>query len=191
MEKLNERVRAIRLAKSLTQEQVGVHLSTTKANYNRIEKGHVKIDAVKLAKLADLFEMTPEAIETYRGEDQRTAERIEIEYLRQLVATQQRYIQQSELLLTESYTFFNYCYELLVALFPTDGENTVSLTEINRVWSKLVSYSLADTDASQQAYAEHRIESPLRAAKLGYFDSVVMAMRSLLYFHQQGQAPQE
>lgn len=213
MENLHQKVKAIRLLKGLTQEQVGQQLGTTKANYNRMEKGYVAISSPKLVKLAELFGMTPAAITAFQSEETQAVSRAEqsvlhlekkvlraeqtVLHLQQQLeraeqnvalaraekeamrASQQHYIEQAEPLLTESQTFFRYFYELLVTVFPTDGENAVSLTELNKAWRKLVSFSGRITPEAEQAYAKHRAESPLAAAKQGDLDGAAQAMRFL------------
>lgn len=168
MKNLNEKVRAIRLLKGITQEKAGQYLGTTKANFNRIEKGHVDVSPAKLAKLAELFEMTPEQIENFQSEkDQAVAE---VEQLKQEITRLRNYIDQTEALLTESQTFFRYCFQLLLNVFPSDGKKQVSLPQLNKEWAKLVSFSLKE-------YETHRHESPLAIAKQRDFDSAVMGMR--------------
>ncbi|UPL50186.1 helix-turn-helix domain-containing protein [Hymenobacter sublimis] len=167
MQKLNEKVRAIRLLKGITQEKAGQYLGTTKANFNRIEKGHVDVSPAKLARLAELFEMNPAEIENFQSEkDQAVAE---VEQLKKEIAYLKSYISQTGDLLTESETFFRYFFKLLLQVFPGDGENPVSLSQLNQEWSKLVSFSLHE-------YEAHRHESPLGIAKQRDLDSTVMGM---------------
>ncbi|UOQ55641.1 helix-turn-helix domain-containing protein [Hymenobacter cellulosivorans] len=184
MQTLNEKVRAIRLLKGITQEKAGQHLGTTKANYNRIEKGHVDVSPAKLTKLAELFEMSREEIQNFQSEkDQAVAEvdqlKQEADQLKQEIARLKGYISQADDLLTESQTFFSYFFQLLLHVFPQDGENAVSLSQLNQEWSKLVSYSL-------QEYEAHRHESPLGIAKQRDLDSAVMGMRQQFFHHNKG-----
>jgi transcriptional regulator with XRE-family HTH domain len=213
MENLHQKVKAIRLLKGLTQEQVGQQLGTTKANYNRMEKGYVEISALRLAQLAELFGMTPAAITAFESAEKQAVSRAEQTVLRlekellevkqtvqdlrkrldreeenlelerrgkqALRTSMQRYVEQNEDLLTESETFFRYFFQLLVTLFPTDGENAVSLTDINKAWGKLVGYRGGISPEAEQAYLDHRAESPLTSAKLGELDMAAQAMRYL------------
>lgn len=187
MEKLNEKVRAIRQLKGLTQEQVGQHLGTTKANYNRIEKGHVEVSPAKLVKLAELFKMKPEEVEGFRSDKDKAVD--EAEQLKRHIAALQRYIDQTDDLLTESQTFFRYFYKLLQQLFPGDGGNAVSLAEINQAWAKMVSYSGANTPEAEAQYDAHRQESPLAIAKQRDLDAAVILMLQLFSFHAKGKIP--
>jgi len=194
MKKLNENVRAIRQLKGLTQEQAGQWLGTTKANFNRIEKGHVDVSPSKLAKLAELFQMSQEEIENFRSEkDQAVAEKdqvvAKIEQLKRHIAALERYINQTEDLLIESETFFRYFNRVLLQVFPGDGENAVSLTQLNQAWAKLVSYSGANTTDAEAQYEAHRRESPLAVAKQRDLDAAVMIMQQLFSFHAKGKIP--
>ncbi|UOQ76526.1 helix-turn-helix domain-containing protein [Hymenobacter sp. 5516J-16] len=177
MQNLNEKVRAIRLLKGITQEKAGQFLGTTKANFNRIEKGHVDVSDAKLAKLAELFEMSPTEIKNFQSEkDQAVAE---VDQLKREIAQLKSYIGQADDLLTESQTFFHYFFKLLLQVFPDNVKSSVSLSQLNQEWAKLVSYSL-------QEYEAHRHESPLGIAKQRDFDSAVMGMRQQFFHHEKG-----
>lgn len=222
MENLHQKMKAIRLLQGLTQEQVGQHLGTTKANYNRMEKGYVKISSPKLAKLAEVFSMTPAAITAFESEEtqavSRAAETVlqlrqelvqakqtvldlqqELERTKQdvalartekelLRASTQRYVEQTETLLTESDTFFRYFYQLLIANPPAEGEEA-ALANLNKSWGRLVSYHGGASPEAEQAYLTHRAESPLASAKLASLDTVAIAMRFL--YQARAKVPQE
>lgn len=213
MENLNQKLKAIRLLQGLTQEQVGQQLGTTKANYNRMEKGYVEISSARLVKLAELFGMTPAAITAFQSAETQAVSRAEQAVLRleqellqakqtvmdlqqalarseqdvalaraekeAMRAFQQRYIEQTEDLLTESHTFFRYFYQLLRKVSPTNGEKDVSLTELKEAWGKLVRFGGGTPREAEQAYLDHRAESPLVAAKQAELWQAVLSMRML------------
>ncbi|MCB2380404.1 helix-turn-helix transcriptional regulator [Hymenobacter sp. BT635] len=188
MQHLHEKVRAIRLRKGITQEQAGSHLNTTKSNYNRMEKGHVEVSPSKLIKLAELFEMTPEAIASFQTEEAQSAARSELEQLRERVARLEGYVAQTDQLLTESATFFRYFERLLNEVFYQGKDQPASLEDLNREWARLVSYSGENTEAAQRERAQHQMESPLMAAKLSQLEMVVQAMQSVFRFYEAGKA---
>ncbi|TGE25211.1 XRE family transcriptional regulator [Hymenobacter aquaticus] len=177
MQTINEKLRAIRLLKGITQEKAGQYLGTTKANYNRIEKGHVDVSPAKLDKLAELFGMTRAQVENFQSETEKA--KAEAEHLRNEIAQLKRYISQTDDLLTESQTFFRYLFELLKQNFPGGGEKLISLSQLNQEWARLVSFSI-------QEYEAHRHESPLGIAKQRDLDSAVMGMRQQFLHHEKG-----
>lgn len=222
MENLHQKVKAIRLLKGLTQEQVGQQLGTTKANYNRMEKGYVKIGSPKLAKLAEVFGMTPAAITAFESAETQAVSRAEqavlhvqqelvraeqtVRHLQQelervkqdvalaraekevIKASTQRYVEQTEALLTESDTFFRYFYQLLLVIPPTEDKEE-ALAILNTAWVRLVSYSGRLTPEAEQEYLEHRAESPLSSAKQSTLETVALAMR--FHYQKRAKVPQE
>lgn len=61
---VNEKIRLVREAKGLTQEQVAEKLEMSKNGYGDIERGDSDIKLSKLEKLAEIFEMQlPELVD--------------------------------------------------------------------------------------------------------------------------------
>lgn len=57
-----ERIRAVRLAKNLTQEYMAAQLNIDVANYGRLERGKSKIDVERLKRVADILEVSLEEL---------------------------------------------------------------------------------------------------------------------------------
>ncbi|GAB3167551.1 helix-turn-helix domain-containing protein [Telluribacter humicola] len=62
------KIKSIRVKKNLTQDDVAKHLGMAQSNYARMERGLSQITVERLAELAEIFEMSPEAIMGYSEE---------------------------------------------------------------------------------------------------------------------------
>lgn len=69
MNKLYATIKAIRVKKGLTQEEVAEKLNTTQGNYTRIERGQTQLTVERLEELADIFQMSVSAILEYGSEN--------------------------------------------------------------------------------------------------------------------------
>ncbi|MFN4146400.1 MAG: helix-turn-helix domain-containing protein [Runella sp.] len=58
MNDIYEKIKAIRLAKKLTQAEVANNVGMTQGNYGRLEKGLIQVTIERLEQLADVFEMS-------------------------------------------------------------------------------------------------------------------------------------
>ena len=62
MKDLYNKIKAIRLEKNLTQEEVAESLSMTQGNYTRLERGQTQLTIERLQQIADFFGMSVSAI---------------------------------------------------------------------------------------------------------------------------------
>lgn len=62
-----ERIRAVRLAKNLTQEYMAAQLNIDVANYGRLERGKSKIDIERLKYIANILEVSLEELVSEKG----------------------------------------------------------------------------------------------------------------------------
>ncbi|WP_162428184.1 helix-turn-helix domain-containing protein [Pontibacter pudoricolor] len=62
MQNIHSKIKSIRLAKNLKQEDIAIKLGMSKANYSRIEKGDITLSPEKLEILQSVFNMTSEEI---------------------------------------------------------------------------------------------------------------------------------
>ncbi|MCP9755701.1 helix-turn-helix domain-containing protein [Lacihabitans sp. CCS-44] len=69
MNKLYTIIKAIRTAKGITQEEIAEKLSMTQGNYTRLERGQTQLTIERLENIADIFEMSVEAILNYNKEN--------------------------------------------------------------------------------------------------------------------------
>lgn len=185
MATLNEKIRAIRLAKGMTQEQVGKALGTTKGNYNRIEKGNVGVSATKLEQLAALFKMSPQQVQDYYVPDQEDPQQVEIARLRQELARLQYGEKQEKLVLREVATFIDLLDALLHNVYFTDENRAVTWQEVQRNWLKLVTRPLypGNSKKAKAPERQHRLASPLRMAKQAELALAVQLLRTVLQEH--------
>lgn len=65
MSKVYDSIKAIRVSKSLKQEEVAQKLGMAQSNYARMEKGLTQITVDRLEQLAEVFEMSVAAILSY------------------------------------------------------------------------------------------------------------------------------
>ncbi|AKD56983.1 helix-turn-helix domain-containing protein [Spirosoma radiotolerans] len=96
MSKTYDRIRAIRIAKNLKQEEVAQRLSMAQSNYARMEKGLTQITVDRLEQLAEVFEMTVSSILNYETGQQLTSEDITyyINYCKKLEKEIEKYKKQ-------------------------------------------------------------------------------------------------
>jgi transcriptional regulator with XRE-family HTH domain len=59
------KIKDIRLKKNLTQEEISKKLGMAQSNYARMERGLSQITVERLGEIAEIFEMSPEAIFSY------------------------------------------------------------------------------------------------------------------------------
>lgn len=69
MNKVYANIKAIRLEKGLTQEDVAEKLGLAPSNYGRVERGLTEITIDRLEKLGEVFEMSVNAILKYDQEN--------------------------------------------------------------------------------------------------------------------------
>lgn len=65
MKDLYSKIKAIRLEKNLTQEEVAEGLGMTQGNYTRLERGQTQLTIERLQQIADFFSMSVSAIIDY------------------------------------------------------------------------------------------------------------------------------
>jgi transcriptional regulator with XRE-family HTH domain len=182
---LHEKVRAIRIQKGLTQEQVSHALKTTKGNYNRIEKGKVGVSSTKLKQLAELFNMTVDDVHNFPLPKPPDLPLIELENLRREVVMLRAQVNQHKLLIREAKTFFDVLEELLRALFPEEQNACITWQDIEREWQQLTSYKTWRGKKADQEELVRQIKSPMGIALTSDFYLVVIRLRDILYASQQ------
>jgi transcriptional regulator with XRE-family HTH domain len=62
------KIKSIRLKKNLTQEDVSKRLGMAQSNYARMERGLSQITVERLGEIAEVFEMSPEAVMMFSDE---------------------------------------------------------------------------------------------------------------------------
>ncbi|WP_273210543.1 helix-turn-helix domain-containing protein [Runella zeae] len=88
MNEVYDKIKAIRLAKGLTQIEVAEKTGMTQGNYGRLEKGLIQVTIERLEQLADVFGMSVGNILNYEGET--PIEKADIDFLRNEVFSLQR-----------------------------------------------------------------------------------------------------
>lgn len=58
LERFSNRLKALRIEKSVKQSEMGEYLGCTERNYQRIEYGEINVQATVLMALADYFDVT-------------------------------------------------------------------------------------------------------------------------------------
>ena len=185
---LHEKVRAIRIQKGLTQEQVSQALRTTKGNYNRIEKGKVGVSSTKLKQLAELFSMTVDDIHNFLLPESPDLPLIELENLRREAVMLRDKVKDYEslsLLRRETQTFFDIFQELLRALFPEEQNTSITWEDLEREWQQLTSYKAWRGKEADQEELVRQFKSPMGIALQSDFYLVVSRLRASHYFSQQ------
>lgn len=71
MQNIHSKIKSIRLAKKLKQEDIAIKLGMSKANYSRIEKGDITLSPEKLEILQSVFNMTSEEILSHETAQER------------------------------------------------------------------------------------------------------------------------
>lgn len=88
MNEIYDKIKAIRLAKGLTQIEVAEKTGMTQGNYGRLEKGLIQVTIERLEQLAQVFEMSVGNLLNYEGET--PIEKADIDFLRNEVFSLQR-----------------------------------------------------------------------------------------------------
>lgn len=88
MEDIYLKIKSIRLKNNLTQEDVAKRLGMAQSNFARMERGLSQITVDRLSELADVFEMSPQAILSY-SEDQSENLKEDVQYLLRLIKKQE------------------------------------------------------------------------------------------------------
>lgn len=95
--RMQDRLKALRESKGLTQEQVGAVLGVKKATINKYEQGEIQnIKRSNIKKLADLFGVTPTYLMCLEDDGEQTAQEKALETeVRMLEEIQSRYGKQA------------------------------------------------------------------------------------------------
>ena len=80
MNKLYTSIKAIRISKGITQDEISEKLSMTQGNYTRIESGKTQLTIERIEQLANIFEMSVTALIQY-DKDNLTESKGDVEYL--------------------------------------------------------------------------------------------------------------
>lgn len=65
MDSIYLKIKSIRSAKNLTQEEMAKRLGMAQSNYARLERGLAQMTLERLTEIGEVFEMTPESILSY------------------------------------------------------------------------------------------------------------------------------
>jgi transcriptional regulator with XRE-family HTH domain len=101
MNKVYANIKAIRLKKGLTQEDVAEQLGLAPSNYGRVERGLTEITIDRLEKLSEIFEMSVNAILKY-DQDNPIDYKEDVDYYYNLTQKQQAKIEKLKEQLEES-----------------------------------------------------------------------------------------
>lgn len=88
MNDIYDKIKAIRVAKGLTQIEVAEKISMAQSNYGRLEKGLTQVTIERLEQLAEVFGISVGNILNYEGET--TIDKADIVYLRNEVIRLQK-----------------------------------------------------------------------------------------------------
>lgn len=88
MNEIYDKIKALRLAKGLTQIEVAEKTGMTQGNYGRLEKGLIQVTIERLEQLAEVFEMSVGNLLNYEGEI--PIEKADIDFLRNEVLNLQK-----------------------------------------------------------------------------------------------------
>jgi transcriptional regulator with XRE-family HTH domain len=89
MNEIYDKIKAIRLAKGLTQIEVAEKTGMTQGNYGRLEKGLIQVTIERLEQLAGVFDMSVGNLLNYEGEI--PIEKADIDFLRNEVFSLQKH----------------------------------------------------------------------------------------------------
>lgn len=110
---LPQRLRALRQERGLTQTQVGQALGVGKMTVSQLEKGQVALTPTKLAKLAQLYGLSVDALSAFQPAPVASQQIQVVEHLLARLAAVERELQQKDQTLTEMRSFFSELNHLL------------------------------------------------------------------------------
>lgn len=88
MNEIYNKIKAIRVSKGLTQNEVDEKIGMAQSNYGQLEKGLIQVPIERLEQLSDIFDMSVGNILNYEGN--LTIEKADVDFLRNEVIRLQK-----------------------------------------------------------------------------------------------------
>ncbi len=90
MNEIYNKIKAIRVSKGLTQNEVAEKIGMAQSNYGQLEKGLIQVTIERLEQLSDIFDMFVGNILNYEGNV--TIEKADVDFLRDEVIRLQKLV---------------------------------------------------------------------------------------------------